>query len=118
MSDKVFLPSSIPDGYEYAQFNTNGSIRLYNKPNGQNETLHWYEIENQYSSGLVTDGYTTFSNYSSTNFYHVPVSREVFDRPDFFNIIAITLLLTISGLWLLNLFTSIVRKGGVLGGLF
>lgn len=118
MSDKLFLPSSIPDGYNYAQFNTNGSIRLYNKSYGQNETLHWYEIENQYSSGLVTDGYTTFGSYSPTNFYYVSTSREVFDRPDFINILGITLLITACGIWLLNLFTSIVRKGGVLGGLF
>ena len=118
MSDKVFLPSSIPDGYQYAQFNTNGSVRLYNKPYGQNETLTWYEIENQYSSGLVTSGSTTFGSYNPTYFYPVSTSREVFDRPDFINILTITLLITISGLWLFNLFTSIVRKGGVLGGLF
>lgn len=117
MSDKIFLPDSIPAGYVYGSV-TADYIDLYNKPVFQGETATYYRIYYNYSSGLVVPMERTFSNYSPTTFAELPTSRELMDRPDYFNILFITLAFTVCGLWLFNLMTSIIRKGGVFGGLF
>lgn len=117
MSDKLYLPSDIPSDYTYAQY-SNGYITLYNQPSAQNETLTYYRIWYGYSPGLVSSGQTSFGAYNRTYFDYVSTSRDIFDRPDFFNILSITLLITVCGLWFFNLMTSFVRKGGLLGGLF
>lgn len=116
MSDKLYLPTSIPDGYNYAVY-SNGYITLYNQPSAQNETLTYYRIWYGYSDGLVSSGQTSFSSYSRTYFDYINTSRDVFDRPDFVNICTITFILCFFGVWLFNVMTSFFRKGGVLSGL-
>lgn len=116
MSDKVYLPDSIPEGFNYGQY-SNGYITLYNQPSAQNETIQYYRIYYGYSDGLVTTGTSTFGSYSRTYFENIPTSREVFDRPDFVNILTCVFLMLFCGIWLLNVMTSLVRKGGVFGGL-
>lgn len=117
MSDKIFLPDTIPSGYIYGNI-TGDYVELYNKPSFQNETATFYRIYYNYSSGLVVSGTRTFGVYSPTTYEVLPISRDVMDRPDYFNILFVTLAFTLCGLWLFNLMTSLVRKGGVFGGLF
>lgn len=116
MSDKIYITSDVPSDYKYAVFSQN-YITLYNKPQAYNETLHYYRIYFTYSSGLVVEGNTTFTGYNTQVFTPVQTSYEVFDRPDFVNILTCTLIVAVFGLWLFNLMTSIVKKGGLLGGL-
>lgn len=115
MSDKIYLPSEIPDGFEYAQFG-NGYVTLYDQANVSDDTLEYYRIYYNYSSGLVTHGFTTFGSYLTT-FEQVETSREFFDRPDSSNIVVIILIISVFGLWLFNLMTSIVKHNGLLSGL-
>lgn len=117
MSDKIYLGSDIPNGYKYAVYSSN-YITLYNKPSAQGETLTYYRIYFPYSYDLVSTGQTNFSSYSRTYFEEVQTSREFFDRPDAYKIVTIWFIIVFCAIWLLNLFTSLIRKGGVLGGLF
>ena len=117
MSDKIYIPDTVPDGYIYGSIN-NYYVDLFNKPSFQNETATYYRIYYSYSDGLVTSNTRSFSNYNPTTFEQLPVSRSVFDRPDFINIVGVTLLFAFCGIWLFNLITSFIRKGGLLGGLF
>lgn len=116
MSDKIFLGSDIPNGYEYAVY-SNNYITLYNQPSAQGETLTYYRIYFPYSYDLVSSGQTNFSSYSRTYFEHVQTSRNFLDRPDSYKIVTIIFILVFFGIWLLNIITSLIRKGGVLGGL-
>lgn len=116
MSDKIFLPSEIPEGYIYGEV-TRDYVDLYNKSDFRNETTTYYRIYYNYSSGLVVPYTRTFGNYT-TSYSSLPVSRDFFDRPDFFSIVIIVFIIAIFGLWLTNIVTSAVRKGGLLGGLF
>lgn len=117
MSDKIYIPDGVPDGYIYGSI-SNYYVDLFNKQSFQNETATYYRVYYGYSSGLVSQYTRSFSGYNPTTYEQLPVSRSVFDRPDFINILTITLLLTVCGLWLVNLITSFIRKGGVFGGLF
>lgn len=118
MRDSLYVPDDIPSDYHYAIFNSNGSIRLFNAPYGHNNTLDYYEIQNQVSSGLYTQGSQTFSNYSTTYFSDISISRDWFDRSDFYKTDIVIVSLVLFGLFFINMFTSILRKGGALGGLF
>lgn len=117
MSDKIYVPGGIPSNYKYGQISSN-YIDLYPKSFFQNETTDYYRIYYGYSSGLYEHLERSFNGYNPTSYNELPVSYSVFDRPDFISIISITLMLTFCGIWLLNLITSFVRKGGLLGGLF
>lgn len=116
MSDKIYIFDTIPDGYIYGEINRD-YIDLYNKESFRNETATYYRIYYNYSSALVVPGTRSFSNYTTT-FSELPVSRDFFDRPDCYKIISITFILCLLGLWLVNLITSSIKRGGLLGGLF
>lgn len=115
MSDKIYVPDSIPQGYVYGEI-TRDYIDLYNKSSFRDETATYYRIYYNYSSGLVEERTRTFSSYNTT-FGELPTSREVFDRPDFCNILSCVFFVCIFGFLLFNIFTSFVRRGGLLNDL-
>lgn len=108
MSDKVYITEQIPDGYVYGRV-TDEYVILYNKKSFRNETADYYKIYFNYSSGLVVHDTQSFGNYTTT-FEDIPVSRDVLDRPDFLNILGVTIIFTLCGIWLLNLITSFVKR--------
>lgn len=116
MSDKIYLPSEVPDDFHYAEFK-NGYVTLYNEPSALDETLEYYRIHYDYSSGLVTHGYTDFRGLIATEFEEVETSREFFDRPDSISIVLIVFIISVFGIWLLNLMSSLVKRNGLLSGL-
>ncbi len=85
MSDKVYITDEIPDGYVYGEV-TDDYVILYNQKSFRNETADYYKIYFNYSSGLVVHGTQYFGNYTTT-FEDIAVSRDILDRPDFFNIL-------------------------------
>lgn len=117
MSDKIYIGDEIPDGYIYGNI-TDTYIELFNKSTFQNETATCYRIYYRYSDNLVVQTQRDFSGYYSQTFAELPVSRDVFDRPHFANIVIIVFCISLFGVWLVNLVTSIIKRGGLLGGLF
>lgn len=108
MSDKVYITDEIPDGYVYGEV-TDDYVILYNQKSFRNETADFYKIYFNYSSGLVTHGTQYFGNYTTT-FEDIDVSRDILDRPDFLNILGVTIIFTLCGIWLLNLITSFIKR--------
>lgn len=116
MSDKIYVPSEIPTNYKYGTISSS-YIDLFPKSSFRNETTDYYRIYYNYSSGLIEKLERSYGQ-TTTTYNELPVSYSVFDRPDFINICTITLMITFCAIWLFNLITSFVRKGGLLGGLF
>lgn len=116
MSDKVYLPASVPEGFVYGEI-TRDYVDVYNKRSFQNETATYYRIYYNYSSGLIQERTRTFSSYNATTFAELPTSREVFDRPDFVNILSCVFFVCIFAILLFNIITSFVRKGGLFSDL-
>lgn len=50
--------------------------------------------------------------------YYIDVSHKWYDRSDALTILAFFCCVAVATLWLVNLFTSVFKKGGLLGGLF
>ena len=113
----ILYTGDIPKSYHYATFG-NGYIDLYDTPTLHNNIYTCYRVYTnsngffydirQVNVGQMTTTYTTSINVSDNLCY----------RFDFPNILFMTLAFTFIGVWLFNLFTSLIRKGGVLGGLF
>lgn len=113
----VLYTGSIPKEYHYAVF-SGDYITLYNRPNAINTTLDYYRIYFNAPGFYYSRGSTTFSQYNQTTFENIEVTDEWFYRKDSLNILLFTVIISISTLWLVNLFTSIFKKGGLLSGLF
>lgn len=113
----VLYTGSIPDEFHYAVF-SNDYVTLYDRPNAQNITLPFYRIYFNASGFYYSQGTTTFSQYNSTTFENIQVSDKWYYRKDSLNILLFTVVIFVSTLWIVNLFTSIFKKGGVLSGLF
>ena len=116
MNVKVYLPEEVPEGYKYGTI-TSDYVELFNKSSFQGETATYYRIYYNYNGGVVQTGTRSFSSYSPTYYSEVPVSRDIFDYPCIDKVFLICFIIVLGLIWLTNLFTSIVRKGGLFGGL-
>lgn len=120
--DKLYVPDYIDLDYNYAVFNENGDIYLY-----QNE---YYDKPGQYrywvlyannQNKIITDTFSFVLSEGQTKdiayAHDITLSHSWYDRPDMLNILALTCCFAVVTLWFTNLFTSIFKKGGVLSGL-
>lgn len=115
--DTIYV-GDIPEEFHFARFGSN-YIDLFNTNElSSNRTytyyriylydnLFEYDVRSQQGGGYYTETLTD-----------VKVSQNKVYRRDFGYICIIIALFVGFGVWLLNLLTSAIRKGGVLGGLF
>ena len=107
----------IPSDYHYAIFN-NGYIDLYNSSVLHNNTYTRYRIFTNVNGFYYDTSEVNIGNYTTTYTTNINTTNDITYRRDFPSILFMTLCFTLIGVWLLNLISSIIRKGGVLGGLF
>lgn len=113
--DTLYI-GDIPQEFHYAIFN-NGYIDLYNTDVLHNNTYTRYRVYTNINGFYYSVDTVNIGSYTTTYATDIKTSKEVAYRQDFCNILFITCVFTIFGVWLLNIMTSIIRKGGVLGGL-
>lgn len=114
--DTLYI-GDIPQEYHYALFN-NGYIDLYNTDNLTNGTFNFYRIYTNCGGFYYRLYQQNYGQYNTTIAKDINVTSSIAYRSDFPNILFMTICFTLIGIWLFNLFTSVIRKGGVLGGLF
>ena len=114
--DIIYI-GDIPPEYHFARFGSD-YIDLFNTDiltGNQDYTyyrIYMYDNLFEYSVG------STSGSYYSQTLQNVKVSNNKVYRRDFGDIVIMVALMVGFGVWLLNLMTSVIRKGGVLGGLF
>ena len=109
--DTIYI-GDIPTDYHFARFSSN-YIDLFNN----NQTYTYYRIY-MYDNLFEYDVMSQKGGYYNETLQDVKVSQNQVYRRDFGDVCIIVALMVGFGVWLLNLMTSIIRKGGVLGGLF
>lgn len=114
--DTLYI-GDIPSEYHYAIFN-NGYIDLYNTDTLTNGTYNFYRVYTNAGGFYYRAMSQNYGTYNTSYAQNINTSSSVTYRQDFPSILIMTLAFTLIGIWLLNLFTSVIRKGGVLGGLF
>lgn len=114
--DTIYI-GDIPQDFHFARFGNN-YIDLFNTNElHQNVDYTYYRIY-LYDNLFEYDIRTQEGSYYREILQDVKVSNSQVYRRDFGDICIIIALYVGFGVWLLNLMTSIFRKGGVLGGLF
>lgn len=113
--DTLYI-GDIPSEYHYAVFN-NGYIDLYNTDILHNNSYTRYRVFTNVNGFYYDVSTVNVGSYTTTYTTDINVSDKISYRQDFPSILFMTCVFTIFGLWLLNLISSIIRKGGVLGGL-
>lgn len=121
--DKIYVPDYIDLDYKIAVFKDNGNIELYQKESYTEPGVYRYWVLYANSQNkIITDTFGFYVQEGQTktiNYAHdIEVSHKWYDRPDCLNILLFTLIITISTIWITNIFTSVFKKGGLLGGLF
>lgn len=111
--DKLYT-GDIPKNYHYARFGNN-YIDLFNTDSFKYQQNYDYYRVYMYDNGF-------YYTYNTTTLYNqvvqdVEVTDNICYRSDFSSIVVVTFIFALFGVWLINLMTSIVNKGGVLGGL-
>lgn len=115
--DKLYV-GDIPQEYHYARFGTN-YIDLYDTDTLlPNHTYNYYRVylyDNLFMYENLSN--VTSSYYSSQVLNDITTTDNPMYRQDMPNIIIVTFILALFGVWLFNAITSVINKGGVLGGL-
>lgn len=106
----------IPKEYHFALFN-NGYIDLYNTNVLHNNTYTFYRVYTNCSGFYYRVYEQSYSQYNTTYTQNINVSDKIVYRQDFDRIVVLVFIFAIFGVWLFNLLTSSIRKGGLLGGL-
>lgn len=114
--DTLYI-GDIPSEYHYAIFN-NGYIDLYNTNILHNNTYTRYRIYTNCDGFYYSTDNVNVSQYSTMYTTDISVSSNAVYRQDFSFIVVTTFIFALFGVWLFNLLTSLIRKGGLLGGLF
>lgn len=105
----------IPEDYKFARFN-DYSIDLFNVATLEENRIYTYYTIPMYNNYFVYD-LEVLNNTEYSVLTEVKTTNDICYRRDFNDICIIILTFVIFGLFLFNLITSIIRKGGVLGGL-
>lgn len=113
--DKLYT-GDIPSEYHHAIFN-NGYIDLYNTDVLHNNTYTRYRVFTNAGGFYYSTDTVNVGNYTTTYTTNIETTDKPAYRRDFPNILFMTCVFAVFGIWLLNLLSSIIRKGGVLGGL-
>ena len=107
----------IPKDYHYALFN-NGYIDLYNTDRLHDGTYTFYRVYTNAGGFYYRTYQQTYNQYNTIYAQDINVTANKCYRQDFPSILFMTICFALVGIWLFNLITSLIRKGGLLGGLF
>lgn len=113
----ILYIGDIPSEYHFAIFN-NGYIDLYNTNVLHNNTYTRYRVYTNCDGFYYSVDSVNVGQYTTTYTTDITVSDNAVYRQDFDSIVVVTFIIALFGVWLLNLITSLIRKGGILGGLF
>lgn len=106
----------IPKEYHFARFG-DGYIDLYNTDTLHNNTYNYYRIYTNVNGFYYSYHTTSYSSYYTDYTTNINVTDNIQYRTDFPNIMTMTFIFVLFGVFLFNIVTSFIRKGGVLGGL-
>lgn len=113
--DTLFV-GDIPKDYHYAIFG-NGYIDLYNTPELRGDTYNYYRIYTNVDGFYYKMDSQTYGDYRTTYATSINVSDDFRYRSDYSSICTTAFIHILLILFVLNIITSLIRKGGSLGGL-
>lgn len=120
MNNNFYIPEGIADGYKYL-VPSNDYYDIYNTNYLEpNESYTYYRFYNNIDSDLYSIQTRTTNQYNYgylTNSIEIQPQHSYIYRKDYPQILTCVFILTLGFVVLLNVLTSIIKKGGILGGL-
>lgn len=114
---KVFLPEEIAEEYKFLVFGDN-YVDYYSTDNlVSGNTYTYYRCYYMYDSDLLQERSITPTNNVVLDSVEVETTHDYIYRKDYANICQTAFIYIIGFIVLLNIMTSIIKKGGVLSGL-
>lgn len=119
---KLYIPDSIPSDYNFMIMSADGSYYdLYNTKyieNGQNVKFYRFYYNNDDDMYQNYDRTNNTGNRLSVGSeIRVELTNNFIYRRDFPNILFCSFIYIVIFVFIINITTSMIRKGGVLGGL-
>lgn len=114
---KLYVPKEIPKEYNYLGNITDTYYDLYNKSNIQNSTSDFYRVYYNINPDLYTHNEDYYGEIFNTNFQQVDTSSSILNHPNNLSIFGVAFIVLFTIVFILNIVTSIIKKGGLLGGL-
>lgn len=113
--DTLYI-GDIPSEYHYAIFG-NGYIDLYNTSELRNGVYNYYRIYTNVNGFYYKMDSQSYSDYRTTYATSIEVTDDYKYRTDYPSICSTVFFHILLILFALNIITSLIRKGGSLGGL-
>lgn len=113
--DKLYI-GDIPTQYHFARFG-NGYIDLYNTNVLHNGTYDFYRVYTNNNGFYYSFNSANYNAFVTEYANPIEVTDNVCYRTDFDSILTITLIISVFAIFLFNIITSLINKGGLLGGL-
>ena len=114
---KFYVNENIPSQYHYARFGTN-YIDLFDRASAQNVTLNYYRVYYTLDPDFYVQYSENFGNYYTTTFVDIQTTNNLMCRNDIDKIFICCFIAIFGMILTINLISSIIKKGGLLGGLF
>ena len=112
----VLYTGDIPSQFHYARYGSN-YIDLYDRQTLSNGSYTYYRVY-LYDNIFTYDiGTTNVSQYQTITCRNIDVSNDFMYRRDIDAIFVVVFIFVLFFVFLTNIFTSIVKRGGVFGGL-
>lgn len=117
MAKKIFVPAEIPQNYKYMGNITNTYFDIYDRENIRNQSGTYYRIYYGLDPSYWEQYSYTGSSYYETTYQEFERTSSFLARPDNYKIVTVGFCIIFLIILLTNVITSIVKRGGVLGGL-
>lgn len=114
---KIYVPDEIPDEFCYIGNITDTYFDLYDKSNIQGTSGVTYRVFYGFEPSYYEMRSYNNSSYYTTSYAMIERTSSVFARPDNYKIFSVAFSFIVLVILLINIMTSIIKRGGVLGGL-
>lgn len=117
MSKKIYVPKEIPQEFVYIGNITNSYYDIYDRSNIQGHNGTYYRIYYSLDPSYWQAYSYSASQYNTTQYLQIDRTDSFLARSDNYKIATTGFCLIFLLIFLINLVTSIIKKGGILGGL-
>lgn len=118
MTETLYISPGIPNSYHYIRYG-NGYYDLYNQASMPGDNYYtFYRVYYSFNQDMFEKLSTHVAQYNTLYAQNVNVSNSVWYRKDLDSILTVCFIICFFAIMVINIFSSIFKKGGVLSGLF
>lgn len=117
MSKKLFVPEEIPEEYCFIGNITSSYFDLYDRSNIQGTSGVYYRVYYSLEPSYWQAFEYSNSSYYTTSYQEIERTDSFLARPDNYKIVTCGFCIIFLFIFLINIVTTLIKKGGILGGL-